>query len=103
MDDQSNTRKEVMKKLLIVSLAALIVATATLPAQAGGDNPWPVIGGVVGGLLLGEALRDNRHHTRPRSPYYYEQSYYDNCWIEYRRVWDPYLHRFITQKVRYCD
>jgi len=92
-----------MKKLLIASLAALMVASATVvPAQAG-DQGLAIIGGVIGGLVIGEALRDHHHYPRPRGPYYYEQSYYDNCWIEYRRVWDPYLHRFITQKVRYCD
>lgn len=94
-----------MKKLLIASLAALMVASATVPAQAGNEG-LAIIGGVIGGLVIGEALRDRHHHNYPRhrhGSYYYEQSYYDNCWIEYRRVWDPYRHRFITQKVRYCD
>lgn len=86
-----------MRKLLITGLAALTFLAASTSTQAG--NPWPVIGGIAGGLILGEVLRGGHHHHG----YYEEEPYYQSCWIEYRKVWDPYLHRYVTQKVRFCD
>lgn len=94
-----------MKKLLIASLAALMVASATVPAQAG-DEGLAIIGGVIGGLIIGEALRDHRHHPRPHRQRYYDYGYYSyerTCWTEYRRDWDPYARRYVTRGVRYCD
>jgi hypothetical protein len=81
-----------VKKLIIaLGLASTILSAA--PANAG-NNPWPVIGGVVGGLLLGEVLSDHHRHGQT----YYEQqpvyvqprAAYRQCETYYRSEFDPY-------------
>ena len=88
-----------MKKFIVASLALLMLVST--PAHAG-DEGAAIIGGVIGGLILGDILNNGHRHNH-RNNYYYEEDYYEACWIEYVRVWDHHRHRYVTKKVRYCD
>lgn len=81
-----------MRKFIIaLGIAASVFAVQ--PAQAG-NNPWPVIGGVVGGLLLGEVLTDHHRHHQPHYneyPVYVQpRGAYRQCETYYRSEFDPY-------------
>ena len=89
-----------MKKILI---AISLLVMASIPANAG-SNPWPVIGGIAGGLLLGEVLTDHHHHRHQR--YYedeYDYEYSPMCWTEEIRDWDPYRRQYYIRRIRHCD
>jgi hypothetical protein len=92
-----------MKKFILASLALLMALLVTVPAQA--NDGAAIVGGVIGGLILGDILRNGHGHRHSNGIHYrYEDDYYyQACWIEYVRVWDHYRHRYVTKKVRYCD
>lgn len=90
-----------MKKILLLAISLSFLA---LPAQAGNEG-GAFIGGLIGGIILNDALNNHRHHHRPpkRSYYYEDYNYYSSCWTEVRREWDPYARRYYKRYVRYCD
>ena len=54
-------------KTKITALALIAVTALTLapkPAKAG-DKEWAVVGGLIGGLIIGSAINDSRHHDYP--------------------------------------
>lgn len=57
-----------MKKILI---AALVAASLVTPAQAG-DRTSAIVGGVIGGLFLGELLRHHHNYESYPPQYVYQ-------------------------------
>ena len=54
-------------KTKITALALIAVTAFSLapkPAKAG-DKEWAVVGGLIGGLIIGSAINEGRHHDYP--------------------------------------
>lgn len=87
-----------MKKLIAaLTIGTSLVAVPLAPAQAG--NPWPLIGGIVGGIIIGGAL--SHHHDREE--YYMDNDgnyYYPTRVCRYQYVYDEYGH-FVGER-RVC-
>lgn len=118
-----------MRKILTAAVAALTIAGgavgATTPAMAAphgdfhGDGGWrggdrdggfrgdgALVAGVLG-FGLGAALASpNYGYGYGYGPGYYADDYaygpgYATC-VGRQRVWDPYYHRYIIERVRYA-
>lgn len=54
-------------KLTAIALtAATALSFAPKPAYAG-DKEWAAVGGLIGGLIIGSAISEARHHDAPRT------------------------------------
>ncbi len=93
-----------MKKILI-ALTALAFVTSAVPAKAGDEAAY-AIGGLIGGLILGDALSNNHRHGHhyPREVYVYEQTpqYVRLCRTEWTGYYDHY-GRYVQQPRRICE
>jgi hypothetical protein len=93
-----------MKKILITGLAIVMFVTmAVVPAQA--DNSEEVaigiLGGVVGGLILGEVFERPRYRE-PVRVYEYEEPYMvRECVTKYRRYYDS-MGNYVRRPVKKC-
>lgn len=74
-----------MKKLLMV--LPLIGALVATPAMA--SNPWPLVGGILGGIIIGGAIAHS-HERHPDNYYYYDPDYGAYRYRPTRRcLWEP--------------
>lgn len=93
-----------MKKLFIALVMSAAVIATSVPAKAGNDAAI-AIGGVIGGLILGDVLSNNHRHRHHHSNVYvYEETpqYVRVCrrqWIGYY----DYYGRYIQQPRKICE
>ena len=89
-----------MKKIALFSLlAATVLIVAPRPAHAG-DKGWAILGGIVGGLIIADALDgDSNYHSSVsfghRNGYWRDVSH--NVWIDGRWVVSNRHHRYPTR------
>lgn len=95
-----------MKKLIIALVMSAAVVASSVPARAGDEAAY-AIGGILGGLILGDVLSNNHHHHRHR---YYDDAYVYESTPQYVRVcrthWTGYYDyygRYIQQPRRICE
>lgn len=93
-----------MKKILIATLALATMLTAVTPAMA--DNSEEVaigiLGGVVGGLILGEVLERPRYREPVRVYEYYEEPVMvRECVTKYKRYYDS-MGNLVRRPVKKC-
>lgn len=93
-----------MKKILIATLALATMLTAVTPVMA--DNSEEVaigiLGGVVGGLILGEVLERPRYREPVRVYEYYEEPVMvRRCVTKYRRYYDS-MGNLVRRPVKKC-
>ncbi len=89
-----------MKKIALFSLLALaVMIVAPRPAYAG-DKGLAILGGVIGGLIIADALDgDSHHHTSVHVSHrdgYWRDVPYD-VWIEGRWVISNRHHRYYVE------
>lgn len=92
-----------MKKILIAVVALAVLAVTVTPSYA--DNSEEVaigiLGGVVGGLILGEVFEKPRH-SHPVRVYEYEEPYMvRECVTKYRRYYDS-MGNLVRRPVKKC-
>lgn len=96
-----------MKKILIVTFALLLSAT---PALADNDDAAYLLGGIAGGLFLGEVLQNNRNPVYQNNyyenapPQYYEEGPpppVQRCVVKYKSYYD-YMGNWVRRPVRKC-
>ena len=83
-------------------MSAAVITTA-VPAKAGNDAAY-AIGGLIGGLILGDVLSNNNRHRHYDNVYVYETTpqYVRVC----RRQWVGYYDyygRYIQQPRKICE
>jgi len=91
-----------MIKTLIASAIAFAFLT-TVPAHAGNSEEVAIgiLGGVVGGLILGDVLERPRH-SHPVRVYEYEEPYMvRECVTKYRRYYDS-MGNLVRRPVKKC-
>lgn len=92
-----------MRKIAIALAAVLVVSMMVERAEAN-DNGWYAFGGLVGGLILGEALENNRRPAYPAYPVYVDEPVYERqCYARWVRVWDNYRDRWIKVRKTRCE
>ena len=111
-----------MKKFLVAAVVSVAVLAGTIPAQA--DNSENVIigilGGALGGLIVGEAIGNNRNRVYAQPPVVYAQppvvyaqppvvlyeEYVEpapvQCVYKKKRIYDPNLDGYRVVKKRVC-
>jgi hypothetical protein len=92
-----------MKKFLIAAVALAVLAVSVTPSYA--DNSEEVaigiLGGVVGGLILGEVFERPRYRE-PVRIYEYEEPYMvRECVTKYRRYYDS-IGNYVRRPVKKC-
>lgn len=93
-----------MKKTMIAVIASIGILASSVPAKAGNDAGY-LIGGIIGGLILGEALSNNRHrHHYYDDAYAYERTpqYVRLCRTHWVGYYD-YYGRYREQPRRVCE
>ena len=96
-----------MKKTLIVTAAAAVLALAAVgapqQAEARHGRNAAIIGGIAAGALIG-AYMANGPYYYGGGPYYYAPGpvyYGPDCYWSRQRVWNGY--RWRLRRVRVCD
>lgn len=99
-------KKEVgklIRKLIIVALIGALALTTVTPAMA--DNSEEVaigiLGGVIGGLILGEIIEQPRYHDPVRVYEYDEPVTVRKCTTRYRNYYDS-MGNWVRRPVRKC-
>lgn len=99
---------------IMTSVGALAVAlTLSLtPAKAGNNDAALIIGGILGGIVLNEALSGPRYYHAPPPRVYYapppsyyydeEPAYVRECYRKIVRRWDHYQNRYVRVHKRVC-
>ena len=93
-----------MNKVIITGMALVAFVAATImPASA--DNSEEVaigiLGGVVGGLILGEIFERPRHREQVRVYEYEEPVVVRECVTKYRRYYDS-MGNWVRRPVKKC-
>lgn len=90
-----------MKKFIAALVALAVLATATVtPATAFDARDGALLfGGIVGGLVLGEAL-DRR--APPPPDFYSEDAPVRVCKIKRYQVWSDYYDDWVIKRKRVC-
>lgn len=101
----SSEKKGNEMKKIAITMALSMMATLVMADHAdANDNGWYALGGVVGGLVLGEILQDNRRPVYPAYPAYVEEPVYERqCYARWVRVWDDYRNRWIKVRKTRCE
>ena len=92
-----------MKKILIAVVALAVLAVTVTPSYA--DNSEEVaigiLGGVVGGLILGEVFERPRYREPVRVYEYEEPVMVRECVTKYRRYYDS-MGNLVRRPVKKC-
>lgn len=93
-----------MKKLLIVTLLAFgISSVPTMSAHANDDAAY-FLGGMLGGMILNEALNPRpRYYERAPVVVYDEPVYERVCTRRWVRVWDRATHTYVKVRRKQCQ
>lgn len=115
-----------MKKFITAAVVSVAILAGTMPAHA--DNSENVIigilGGALGGLIVGEALGNNRPYYQPPAyyqppvvyappPVYYQQQVvpypvYEEqiapvqCVYKKKKIYDPNINEYVFVKKKVC-
>lgn len=68
-----------------------------------GDVALGILGGVVGGLVLGEILEGPRYPAYPEPVYPAYEVPPLTCWYKHIQVWDEEIQQYILIKKRVCS
>jgi hypothetical protein len=103
----SNKIRSVLKSGLALTLAAGVLSSAMVPAQAGdgGAIAAGILGGTALGVIVGSSIA-RPAPPPPPPPGYYEPGAYappppPRCWYEPQQVWDGY--QYVVRRVRVCQ
>lgn len=95
-----------MKYLLaiVLSLSMILVTVPSAKADNSEEVIIGVLGGALGGLIIGEALGNNRRERHVERVYVYEDPYYEPyCYVKKVRYYDPYRDVYVVKKRRVCE
>lgn len=98
-----------MKKLLAAIVIAIgISSVSTVPSYASNDDAAYFLGGMLGGMILNDALRGPRYYAPPPPPRYYAPAYdepvYERvCTRRWVRVWDKNRHEYVKVRRKTCE
>lgn len=92
-----------LKKLMIAVAFVATLMALTPTAQAGNEGAY-ILGGVIGGLILGEALDDNRRPHRHGYPVYVEEPVYERqCYTRWVKRWSEYRQAWVRKQKTHCE
>lgn len=96
-----------MKYLLaiVLTLSTILMTVPSAKADNSEEVIIGVMGGLIGGLIIGEALND-RHHHHHRKRYRHQHIYIEReprCYNRWFEVWDPYLEDYVRVNRRVCE
>lgn len=94
-----------MKKLLAAAILAMGVSSLSVPAYAGNDDAAYFLGGMLGGMILNEALNPRpRYYAPPVRVYEEEAPVYERvCTRRWVKVWDRYRHEYVKVRRKSCE
>ena len=85
---------------IILALTAIFLLLANAPT-AKADNSEEVaigiLGGVIGGLVLGEVFDHNHHKHKVK-----RERYVERCTVRWKRFYDPYYDAIVEQPIEKC-
>lgn len=92
-----------MKKIIAMICAVAMSSAALIaPANAGNnDDVAYFLGGMLGGLVLGEITRDRPRYVE--RVYIEEPEYVQVCRTKIVRVYDPNYGTHVKRKKRFCS
>jgi hypothetical protein len=97
--------KKILATVAAIAMAASMIST---PAQAGSKNTALILGGLIGGLIVADIIKEShakpRHrptHIEPRHNYHRRSTVY--CWDEPRSYWSDYHRGYVTKYVQRCE
>lgn len=92
-----------MKKTLLTLVACAGIALTPIQAQAGDDAAY-LLGGILGGLVLGNAMNRHEHYSPPPAAYVIEESpeYVRICRNQWVNYYDPYGN-YVRGQRRVCE
>lgn len=95
-----------MKKIITAMVAMAFVCSTVLPASANNDTAW-FLGGMVGGLVLGEVLDGPRPYppAYPSGRYYvYDEPVYEKqCYSRWVKRWSEYKQTWVKVRKTRCE
>lgn len=91
-----------MKKLL-VSIIAMMAFVNTAYADNSEEVAIGILGGVIGGMVLGEILEGPRYPAYPEPVYPAYEVPPLRCWYKHIQVWDDEDQQYILIKKRVCS
>lgn len=91
-----------VKTGLALALAAGVVTSAVVPAQAGGGGAFAagLFGGTALGLLVGSAVASHPPVYYAPGPYG-PGPYGPHCWLQPEQIWNGYA--YVVQRVQVCN
>lgn len=93
-----------MLKNLMIALALVATLMTVAPAAHADNEGAYVLGGVIGGLLLGEVLDNHRHVPRHGYPVYVEEPVYEKqCYTRWVKRWSEYRQAWVRKQRTYCE
>lgn len=91
-----------MKKIIVL-LVALALILPLAPARADNEGAY-ILGGVIGGLVLGEILENDRPYRPYGYPVYVEEPVYEKqCYTRWVKRWSEHRQAWIRKKKTHCD
>lgn len=93
-----------MKIILAAVLSTILLFGVSVnDATANDDAAW-FLGGVVGGLVLGEITEGPRYRPRNYDYYVYDEPVYEKrCVRRWVKRWDEYRQTWVKVKRTRCD
>lgn len=88
-----------MKKF-IITVIAMMAFVSTANADNSEEVAIGILGGVIGGMILGEVLEGPRY-PQPVYPAYEVPPL--TCWYKHIQVWDEEIQQYILIKKRVCS
>ena len=128
MDVKGNSWKESMKKFIISIIAVMFMVSPAFAGQKkhhhnnhnnynqyncynckkknnnnSGDVALGILGGVIGGMVLGEILEGPQYPAYPEPVYPAYEVPPLSCWYKHIQVWDEEFQQYILIKKRVCS